>query len=174
MRHKNKNYIAECLCLHTSQLWALTWEDAVEDLQFVGIFPPQAQDVVLPANHFAEDEHDRDGGQANEQEQRVGPLHNIQALLMAHHLESRRTVTKLTFTYNEKERLESTKTWPALYLTTRTLFAVSWADRTNLLQTWAALEGSLLIPAWQWQLRRWQQSNRWSPPWCQQQRRGRP
>lgn len=68
----------------------LTWEDAVEDLQFVGVLPPQTQDVVLPADHLAEDQHDRDGGQANEQEQRVGPLHNIQALLMAHHLESRR------------------------------------------------------------------------------------
>lgn len=31
-----------------------------------------------------------------------------------------------------------------------------------------------LIPAWQWQLRRWLQSNRWSPPWCQQQQRGQP
>lgn len=67
----------------------LTWEDAVEDLQFVRVLPPQAQDVVLPADHLAEDQHDGDGGQANEQEQWVGPLHNIQALLMAHHLESR-------------------------------------------------------------------------------------
>lgn len=75
-----------CVCV-------LTWEDAVEDLQFVGVLPPQPQDVVLPADHLAEDQHDRDGGQADEQEQRVGPLHNIQALLMAHHLESRGDVT---------------------------------------------------------------------------------
>lgn len=64
-----------------------TWEDAVEDLQFVGVFPPQAQYVVLPADHLAQDQHDRDGGQANEQEQRVSPLHHIQALLMTNHLE---------------------------------------------------------------------------------------
>lgn len=67
----------------------LTWEDAVEDLQFVGVLPPQAQHVILPADHFTQDQHDGDGGQADEQEQRVGPLHDVQALLMAHHLESR-------------------------------------------------------------------------------------
>lgn len=68
----------------------LTREDAVEDLQLVGVLPPQTQDVVLPADHLAQDQHDGDGGQANEQEQRVGPLHDIQPLLMAHHLDGRR------------------------------------------------------------------------------------
>lgn len=75
--------------LKTTPVCVLTWEDAVEDLQFVRVLSPQTQDIVLPADHLAEDQHDRDGGQANEQEQRVGPLHNVQALLMAHHLESR-------------------------------------------------------------------------------------
>lgn len=68
---------------------ALTWEDAVEDLQFVRVLPPQAQDVVLPADHLAENEHDGDGGQPDEEEQRVSPLHNIQALLMADYLDTR-------------------------------------------------------------------------------------
>lgn len=72
----------------------LTWEDAVEDLQFVRVLPPQTQDVVLPADHLAEDQHDRDGGQANEQEEGVSPLHDIQPLFMAHHLDSRRTVRR--------------------------------------------------------------------------------
>lgn len=36
--------------LHTS---VLAWEDAVEDLQFVRVLPPQTQDVVLPADHLA-------------------------------------------------------------------------------------------------------------------------
>lgn len=67
-----------------------TWKDAVEDLQFVGVLPPQAQDVVLPADHLAQDQHDGDGGQADEEEERVGPLHHIQPLLVAHHLDGRR------------------------------------------------------------------------------------
>lgn len=67
----------------------LTWKYAVEYLQFVRVLPPQTQDVVLPADHLAKDQHDWDGGQTNEQEQRVSPLHNIQALLMAHHLNSK-------------------------------------------------------------------------------------
>lgn len=79
---------AKVLC--TTQARVLTWKDAVEDLQFVWVLPPQTQDVVLPADHLAEDQHDGDGGQADEQEQRVGPLHDIQPLLMAHHLDSRR------------------------------------------------------------------------------------
>lgn len=70
-------------------LCVLTREDAVEDLQLVGVLPPQTQDVVFPADHLAEDQHDGDGGQADEQEQRVGPLHDIQPLLMAHHLDGR-------------------------------------------------------------------------------------
>lgn len=68
----------------------LTWEDTIEDLQFVGVLPPQTQDVVLPADHLAEDQHDGDCRQADEQEQRVGTLHHIQPLLVAHHLEGRR------------------------------------------------------------------------------------
>lgn len=68
-----------------------TWEDAVEDLQLVGVLPPQTQDVVLPADHLPQDQHDRDGGQADEQEERVGPLHHVKALLMAHHLYSRQS-----------------------------------------------------------------------------------
>jgi len=71
----------------------LTWEEAAEDLQLAGVLPPQAQDVVLPADHLAEDQHDGDGGQADEQEQRVGPLHDVQALLVAHHLQGGGEVT---------------------------------------------------------------------------------
>lgn len=63
-----------------------TWEYTVEDLQFVGVLPPQSQHVVLPADHLPQDEHDGDGGQPDEEEQRVSSLHHIQALLMAHHL----------------------------------------------------------------------------------------
>lgn len=55
----------------------LAWEDAVEDLQFVGVLPPQTQHVVLPADHLSQDQHDGDGGQADEQEQRVGSLHDV-------------------------------------------------------------------------------------------------
>lgn len=106
--------------MHTTQVWVLTWEDAVEDLQFVRVLPPQTQDVVLPADHLAEDQHDGDGGQANEQEQRVGPLHNVQALLMAHHLESRRdgqngklqqrSETDRLLLSDEKERIKERST----------------------------------------------------------------
>ncbi|TNN33864.1 hypothetical protein EYF80_055971 [Liparis tanakae] len=53
----------------------------------------RAQHVVLPADHLAEDQHDGDGGQADEQEQRVGPLHHVQPLLVAHHLQGGGEVT---------------------------------------------------------------------------------
>ena len=48
---------------------------------------PQPQQVVFPADHLTQDQHDGDGGQAHQEEQRVGSLHHIQALLMTHHLD---------------------------------------------------------------------------------------
>lgn len=63
-----------------------TWEDAVEDLQLVGILPPQTQHVVLPADHLSQNEHDWNGGQSDKKEQWIGPLHHVQPFLMANHL----------------------------------------------------------------------------------------
>lgn len=74
---------------NAKQISLRTWKDAVENLKFVGVLPPQAQDVVFPADHFAKDQHDGNCGQSDEQEERVRPLHHIQTLLVTHHLDGR-------------------------------------------------------------------------------------
>ncbi|CAN7990803.1 unnamed protein product, partial [Ixodes hexagonus] len=51
--------------------------------------PPEPQQVVLPAHHACEHEHDGNAGQADEQEERVGLFHDAQALLVAQHLHHR-------------------------------------------------------------------------------------
>lgn len=63
--------------------WNLTRDNAIK----LGRVPlPHAHHVVLPANHLAQDQHDRNGGQTHEQEQRVCALHHVQALFVAYYL----------------------------------------------------------------------------------------
>lgn len=55
---------------------------------FVGVSLPHSHDVVFPADHLAQDQDHRDGGQAHQEEEGVGSLHHIQTLLMTYDLKS--------------------------------------------------------------------------------------
>lgn len=57
-----------------------------EKLQLGGVLLPQPDHVVLPPDHLSQDQNDWYSRQTHEQEQGVGPLHDIQPLLVSNHL----------------------------------------------------------------------------------------
>lgn len=81
----------------------LTWEDAVEDLQFIGILPPQTQHIVLPTYHLSQNKHDWDGGQPDKEEQWISPFHHVQPLLMANHLAKQKPQSRLNLAHSPPE-----------------------------------------------------------------------
>ena len=63
-----------------------TGKDHVEEGQLGGVLAPELEHGVLPSDESTHHEHDGYGGQADEQYERIGLLHEIEALLVAEHL----------------------------------------------------------------------------------------
>lgn len=61
----------------------------IEELQpgnFRAMPAPKFQQILLPSDHLAQDQDDRDGGKADEQHQRIGLFHGAQAFFVTQNL----------------------------------------------------------------------------------------